>query len=66
MKRIRKIFGVAKVLVVAGVLSLSAAVGAVKAAEKGDSSLVAYWNFDEGSGNVAKDISGNGHKGKFS
>ena len=27
--------------------------------------LVAYWDFDEGSGNTAKDISGNGHDGEL-
>jgi len=35
---------------------------AADAPEKG---LIAYWSFDEGSGNVAKDTSGKGHNGKI-
>jgi hypothetical protein len=31
----------------------------------GDPSLVALWTFDEGSGNVLKDVTGNGNDGKF-
>ena len=27
--------------------------------------LVAYWDFNEGSGNIVKDLSGNGHDGEF-
>ena len=34
----------------------------LKASERG---LIAYWDFDEGSGNVAKDKSGNGNDGKI-
>ncbi len=29
------------------------------------SALVAHWSFDEGSGNVVRDISGNGHDGRY-
>ena len=32
-------------------------------AEDGSSGIVAYWNFDEGSGNTAYDSSGNGYNG---
>jgi len=30
-----------------------------------DKDLVAYWTFDEGSGKTVKDMTGNGHNGKF-
>lgn len=33
--------------------------------EEAEPNLVAYWNFDEGEGNVAKDSSGNEHDGKI-
>ncbi len=30
-----------------------------------DKDLVAYWNFDEGTGRTVRDVTGNGHDGKF-
>ncbi len=30
-----------------------------------DKDLVAYWMFDEGTGRIVKDMTGNGHDGKF-
>ena len=41
------------------------AFGAAAAASAVTEGLVAYWDFDDGNGNMARDLSGNGHDGEL-
>ena len=58
MCKMKVIVGLLIVIALAG---LSAA--NVQAAQSSDEELVAEWHFDEGSGGVVKDSSGNGNDG---
>ncbi|MGC9320333.1 MAG: hypothetical protein ACP5KN_20025, partial [Armatimonadota bacterium] len=57
--RVRVMRWMSQAMVPAVLLALTSMAGAATPADEG---LVAHWSFDAGAGDVARDLSGNGHE----